>query len=263
MNLCLLNAVCFDIDNVFDVYSQKLKDEGVAVADLPSIRMPYNVMWFEYKSFGREYQNEARKIMGNYNKRIGVLFVENKESEERYTALIFGFVEMEGSKGIGLTGWWEIQYTKMGDMIPGITCAKGEGERDILDAGGFIKNSLTWFMIIPFAAISFMHCKNVEILSKEVPSKLQEARKKRGKRPLVTIKVLEIKPVVRILKEEGEIDSKGLKYALHLCRGHFKDFSKGLGLFGKYKGLYWWEAQARGKISKGVVLKDYKLSPGK
>jgi len=49
--------------------------------------------------------------------------------------------------------------------------------------------------------------------------------------------------------------------ALHICRGHFKNFSNGRGLFGKFKGRYWWGAQARGTDRAAQVHADYRVSP--
>jgi hypothetical protein len=41
-------------------------------------------------------------------------------------------------------------------------------------------------------------------------------------------------------------------------RGHFKDYSV-KGLFGRYKGVYWWDSQVRGEVNGGVVDKDYRV----
>ena len=46
---------------------------------------------------------------------------------------------------------------------------------------------------------------------------------------------------------------------LHLARGHFKDFRNGPGLFGKYKGIYWWDQQMRGSGDLGEVKKGYNV----
>lgn len=63
----------------------------------------------------------------------------------------------------------------------------------------------------------------------------------------------------KIIKTEGNVDEVGLKRALHICRGHFKNYSNGKGLFGKYKGLYWWDMNLRGNSENGTVVKDYKV----
>ena len=40
------------------------------------------------------------------------------------------------------------------------------------------------------------------------------------------------------LEREGDIQHIGLKRALHICRGHFKDYTIGKGLFGKVRGCF-------------------------
>ena len=55
-------------------------------------------------------------------------------------------------------------------------------------------------------------------------------------------------------------NKSSVRNALHFVRGHFKDFSHGGGLFGKYKGLYWWSPRLRGSASSGIVKKEYMVS---
>lgn len=45
----------------------------------------------------------------------------------------------------------------------------------------------------------------------------------------------------------------------HLARGHFKDYTKGAGLFGKYTGRFWWSPHVRGSRDEGTVMKEYRL----
>jgi hypothetical protein len=117
------------------------------------------------------------------------------------------------------------------------------------------------FMLFAGVSISFMHCKNVKLIDNEILIKLQKARQKRNKLPLVKHYTLEISPVKKLLREQGNIEKTGIKQALHICRGHFKDYRDGRGLFGKYQGLYWWEDQVRGNIENGKIIKDYKVNP--
>ncbi|MDX6500592.1 MAG: hypothetical protein QOG23_3852 [Blastocatellia bacterium] len=39
---------------------------------------------------------------------------------------------------------------------------------------------------------------------------------------------------------------------------HFQDYST-QGLFGKYKGIYWWSDHLPGHLRQGLVLKDYNI----
>lgn len=120
-----------------------------------------------------------------------------------------------------------------------------------------------WHALYPsLLAISFMHCKNVNLIPNEADEKLQRAREKRGKKPLARYYTLEIEPMKEVLRREGNIEKTGLKQALHICRGHFKDYRE-RGLFGRNKGLYWWDQQVRGSLSEGVVVKDYAVKQPK
>jgi hypothetical protein len=68
---------------------------------------------------------------------------------------------------------------------------------------------------------------------------------------------LNIHPMREILRREGQQDSLGLQKALHICRGHFRDYTQGRGLFGKHKGLYWVDQHMRGSSKQGITVKDY------
>jgi len=108
-------------------------------------------------------------------------------------------------------------------------------------------------------AISFMHCKNVDVVQVDPPAKLsRKAARQRGN-PLTSYYVLDIQPMRRVLDSEGEAQAKGLRHALHICRGHFKTFTEEAPLFGRHVGTYWWEAQARGTTESGVIDKDYRV----
>lgn len=107
-------------------------------------------------------------------------------------------------------------------------------------------------------AISFFHCKNVKLVQEAPPPKLSKAHNKRHGRPLLRYHVLEITPLKAILQAEGNVQADGLPRALHICRGHFKDFRQN-GLFGKYKDVYWWDHHMRGKTEEGIVTKDYTM----
>lgn len=108
-------------------------------------------------------------------------------------------------------------------------------------------------------AVSLMHCKNVSLEKRTIPEKINKKHAKAYGIPLTEYHTLSIEPMKRILKSEGNQDQVGLRQALHICRGHFKDYRHSKGLFGKHKGLYWWESFARGAEEKGKVIKDYKI----
>jgi hypothetical protein len=117
-------------------------------------------------------------------------------------------------------------------------------------------SSFRGFLDSCLLAISFMHCKNVELVDGPFEERFSKAQVRRGRPPLTRFKVLEIEPMKRVLRTEGQIGEKGVQHALHICRGHFKDYRQ-RGLFGKLKGMYWWDAFARGEADAGEVKKVY------
>lgn len=121
-------------------------------------------------------------------------------------------------------------------------------------------------MLAPLSlALTFMHCKGVELVDNVPPAPLQKKhlKKHRDARPLVTYKTILIQPATRVLKEEGQIDQQGMAKALHICRGHFKHFTEDRPLFGKLSGMFWWPSHIRGSENAGLAIRDYRVSPPK
>lgn len=104
----------------------------------------------------------------------------------------------------------------------------------------------------------FSHCRNVKV--REVsPSRHERRLAQRTRTPVWTHYVLEINPMKELLKQEGYSETRGIKYALHICRGHFANYTEGKGLFGKYHGQYWIPQHVRGSAEQGIVEKDYEV----
>jgi hypothetical protein len=120
------------------------------------------------------------------------------------------------------------------------------------------KEASNWAVAVSFTTVSFMHCKNVVQRVVAPPPKLSKRHKERHGRPLFSYRVLEIEPMKQVLRTEGRSEEVGLAKALHICRGHFKDYRE-RGLFGRNKGLYWWDQHVRGSIEAGIAAKDYSV----
>jgi hypothetical protein len=106
--------------------------------------------------------------------------------------------------------------------------------------------------------LSFFHCKNVTVRQEQPPVALAKAHIRRHGIPLLRYHTLDIRPMQRVLRHEGQSEGHGLARALHICRGHFKDFRQ-KGLFGKHFGMYWWDMHIRGNRAAGIVHKDYAM----
>jgi len=277
--------VVFDVTNVARYYYEGNDKEVWGLADdFPNIAPPFSRLWFEYAP-SKIAWSDGRRVetsIGQLVRKCGVAMecfalddvanMPEREAEvwQRLVAslsreprwLCSAGVVMEGvDKNIapfpGIAMWGVSEdgsYLGKNGMLH---CIAPQPVSDFY--GNTFADELGLFLHIPFLALSFLHCRNVKIVEPLPNPKWDRARMKSGKKPLVRYETLEIEPMKRVLKEQGERDTKGLKHALHICRGHFKDFSEGGGLFGKYHGMYWWESQVRGRASEGIVVKDYSV----
>jgi len=107
-------------------------------------------------------------------------------------------------------------------------------------------------------AVSLMNCKNVTIEDAE-PFKGEKKKRNRHNQPRTKYHVLKIKSMTT-RRGTGEYTGGGIP-SMHIRRGHFKQFTDDKPLFGRWAGLYWWEAAVVGKKSKTKVIKDYEVIP--
>jgi hypothetical protein len=103
-----------------------------------------------------------------------------------------------------------------------------------------MSTNINTYMNPALLAVCFTHCRNVEIISAQANRAERRRMQRHGKAGGVTWRLLDIHPMRKIpdgARRDGAESS--LSRALHICRGHFKDYRDGRGLFGKYQGLYW------------------------
>lgn len=107
-----------------------------------------------------------------------------------------------------------------------------------------------------FYMLLLLNCKNIQTEKISAPGALNKKRRKNGKVPIFDYHVLN---VVLPGKKRGYHEStEPLSHnRVHLCRGHFKEYTDEHPLFGKFTGLYWWQPHVRGQNHEGVVMKDY------
>lgn len=111
-----------------------------------------------------------------------------------------------------------------------------------------------------FFAFSLTHCRNVNLVQHEGVFPSRQARReaeRRGDPPPEKFYTLEIGAMTKALSTEGGVHQDGLKRAMHICRGHFSEYSEEKPLFGKYAGRFWVPAHVRGTAEVGKVVKDY------
>jgi len=114
-------------------------------------------------------------------------------------------------------------------------------------------------LVILNSFLLLLNCKNVITDKVPAPEALNKKRRKAGKQEIFDYHVLNV--VVPSSKREYREATIPLSHnRVHLCRGHFKEYTAEHPLFGKYTGLYWWQPHVRGQNKDGIVMKDYRVS---
>lgn len=277
------NTVCIDANDVFKYYFQVNPKEDYDVdRDMPNLAPPFETFFIEGKC-PKWINLSGKKVEPHQNSiKMGTLFVAKKisaiEKEKLFKKglvfaidsnwLIAATLLYNTGKTIAPFGTWLFGITENGKWV------RSKDSKKCLSAFSPHNDSVKeWFtrtkdrdeqartigLLDPFLlTISFLHCKKQTKLIEHVPpEKVQRKRARRNKPPLTKYYTLDIEPLKEILRTEGRVHEVGLPKALHICRGHFKDYSQGKGLFGKYKGLYWWDSHIRGNEDVGTVVKDY------
>jgi hypothetical protein len=260
----LNKSTVFNIDNVAEYYFQSKQVEWHMGLDFPMVITPFENTFFEFQMPHMGYFLEGMKFTDS-GIRFGALIVRHDMDEGESPKAILECV-LFGSKNHDpfFMGGLKLAVDKYGSWmpLPGQDNDKGfqyllYGEDDKSQL--ILKDGIDQFMRPIFLAISFLHCKNVTTI--EQGAGLNLGKRKRHV-PSVKYHVLNIEPMKKVLKTEGKSDEVGLKQALHICRGHFKDYRE-TGLFGKFHDIYWWDSQVRGRAENGIVLKDYKINQPK
>ena len=108
-------------------------------------------------------------------------------------------------------------------------------------------------------ALLLLSTKNIVTKRHDPPARLNKKREKKGKVPLFSYHTLHVKlPGNRTAGPAGE--KSGATMPVHLCRGHFKHYTREAPLFGRLTGRYWWQPHVRGSKKAGIVVKDYEVN---
>lgn len=282
----LMSCEVFNVDNISEYYWQNTRNDWHIINDFPNVAPVFPQMFLEWKIPQKVCVNGETRI-SSFSPICGYLIDSQimnskikQECEHIYQInipdnvkwLCAGTEYIESPNGPVpiITNLWWVKfngecwlppYLNHNDMFlyPIISANKAITEsinKGTMDHGEALN--------IPFFTLCFLHCKNVSIRTIGYPESLNTRRIKRGRHPLLTYHILDIEPMKKTLSSVGSSKEKGIQHAMHICRGHFKDFSKGKGLFGKHKDIYWWESYVRGNIKNGISLKDYnvKLNEG-
>ena len=277
-------------------FAESAQAEWDIADDFPTVASPWPSCWMEFVHPGTERIGK-KQIDVPFRIRSGAMILSYKIPEDKrsyvlenyglllrlqqYTTLVDGSERFRNGTHEAIKRGFEPAWMQMMKFHLEINGrhAWAFAAHMYLDADGKIDRG-TWFNIgnpqtnisdgYPFATVMFpflftlslLHCKNVKLEDVAVPPKVQAKREKRGV-PNITFKTLVVEPMRQQVRRETAQDPTGeqnhIRRALHIARGHFKDYRNGPGLFGKYQGLYWWDMHVRGSADAGLVVKDYQV----
>jgi hypothetical protein len=267
----LKQAVVFNVNNIAEYVQNGPKQLWNIGEDIPNLAPPFPLLWMEY-SPPKLVDTENGLKENPFPYKTGAL-IGGKEASSLdiyENSNIKWVVRMDVCNQIDGKIFFLSRYvfwvSSAGEIIkhpisknPVYHRELTDGFAESLSEDGVMPIELDSLMLPFLLAISFLHCKNVTMIETG-RIKRQYHCKNKNREPETKVYTLEIEPMKKVLKTEGKSEETGLKRALHICRGHFKDFRE-KGLFGKFKGIYWWDSQVRGNSKYGTIDKDYNVNP--
>lgn len=279
----LAGAQCIEASNIARFFEQSYTSAPDAFAgfwkDLKCLVPPFERFFIEWE--------EPLGITGA--QRMGTMFIACKPDEAEATLrdilgetaystpkMIVSFIEKHHPTWIYLTFDFVEFPNKDGRNISGLRGPYHIGVGAIGEDGTL----LDWWMqhgalnaiseheskqlglasMVAWTAIAMLNCHNIDTVEHVAPELFQRSRTRKGKLPLVSYRTIQ----VNLEKTPRSISAATLpgedRNRLHQKRGHMKDYRKGNGLFGKYKGLWYWGPHLAGSGSEGVVIADYEVN---
>jgi hypothetical protein len=254
-------AVVIDITNVWNYYKDKITNQKQLWSwkggDFPNVAPPWPIFFMELHSNAGVLFTAAQ-----IPEQVTPVYDQGEPIDARWAMTAFTVHRVAGQKVTAVTAAYMFMISEDGQRIAwendnAFRIKLIEWSEDEFNAQPDLAIHLQYGLIFPcLLAISFLHCKNVEI--EEHEPRQSRAERRRNEKPGIKFHMIKINPMEKILQHEGKSDQVGLQLALHICRGHFKNY-RGRGLFGKHKGLYWWDRYQRGNASRGVIVKNYEI----
>ncbi len=216
------------------------------------LKLPFPVCWFDYSNTSILFQKKKHYQLTNSKEAV---LVDGREPDKLWVFAISYYAEF--SSWIPLPVTAEIYINNYGENVR-LSTIKGsiQDKSDELKKHLFSDFSLNLEMLE--LTLKLLSCKNIQSEIIKAPDVLNKKRIRNGKQPIFDYHVLNV--VVPSKKRGCANKSAPLSHnRVHLCRGHFKEYTQDHPLFGKYTGLYWWQPHVRGQNKDGIVMKDYNV----
>lgn len=284
----LAGAQCIEASNVArffeDSYTTDPEDFKSFWKDLKCLVPPFKSFFIEWeKPYGIPHalrmgmlflacppelaDATARALLGENAHTTPIRIAEFRaEFNPKWIYLTFDFVEFpnKDQKNIsGLRGPYHVGVTAVAEDGALHNFWMNHGATNSISVHESMQLGLA--ALVGWTALSMMNCQNIDTVEHVAPEPYQRSRSRKGKKPLVSFRTIQVnmEKTPRSIGAEHlpVIDSDGKR--LHQKRGHMKDYRKGKGLFGRYKGLWYWGPHLAGSGSEGVVISDYAVEPAK
>ena len=252
------NLPIIEITNVAEYYYYGMDQEAIGNLDFPNCAPPFQECWFEYKlppKIRTAYKGSIE--VNTFRPRIGMYVRYDRLDEGGWEVYLNPYIEVPDVRpvtALGPCNEWRANVTKDGALGAQFTVSHPGAE--VSDSAMTALKELISLTHSVFLAISFMHCKNVILTTECVDKKLAKRYQERHGMQPVKFHTLVIEPLKQILRKEGKSEQTGLHKALHICRGHFRDYREGKGLFGKHNVLVWQDSIVRGTIEKDIPRRE-------
>jgi hypothetical protein len=267
-------------------YSESDREHWDVREDFPVVVPPWGRCWLEYVSPRQVRSGDATITLPAKELRVGAalssgIVPEDKRDKWKEFEPLYEFLDeertvirerqMEAAAALGCELTWVViaklffgsdHELRQGPAISFYLDQRGQVMPEFagLVAYNVAEASLVPGHLFPFLfALSLMHCKNVAVEPIEVPAKVTRARAKR-QLPPVRYHTIVIEPMRRRTLAEPGPRGSDAKRAMHIVRGHFKDYREA-GLFGRYHGIYWWDMAVRGDVEAGRVVQQFRVRP--
>ena len=280
LRLILASVTCIEASNVARFFADSYESDSEAFwSDLKCLVPPHEKFFVEWE----------RPVIGAA-KRMGMLFVACHPEQAEATARAFlgagahttpakitEFRQDARCRWIFLTfDFMEFPTRPDDGHISGFRGPYHVGTVSVAEDGTLLKFWMSHASVLSeeqsmhvgiaslvgWTTVAMLNCANIDTVAHHVPDAFQRARTRRGKKPLVsyhTIRVNLDKTPRSIAAEQLPGDAPAKR--LHRKRGHMKDYRRGKGLFGRYKGIWYWGPSLSGSEDAGVVVSDYEVTP--
>lgn len=205
--------------------------------DLFAIAPPFETMWIEWTD-----------IPDNSDRYRAAAYWDSRRREDgSWNIMVLQFVLPAGKPLPVLYSCLQLNVDAGGACM-NLPLKTGMGNNNFDPEVMFVPSALT---------VQFMNCTNVETILTGLPTASRSGSRKRKVTPTTRYYVLQI-DAMTTKRVGGGVEREADSTALHICRGHFKDYRE-KGIFGKNHGVYWWADHARGSGKNGHVVKDYAI----